>query len=112
MDEPDLETVEEKRRCPRIRSLHLTSYTPKQDDQQEYIVSIGRTLNVSEGGVKVETHRRLTEGAELDMDIAIEEQLIFARGTVTHVEELQNGLFGTGIRFTEISEEDRKLLKE
>jgi hypothetical protein len=66
---------------------------------------------VSEGGVKVEIHRKLAEGTELDMDIAIEDEIITARGEVVHTEELKNGLYGTGIRFTSISDEDRKALR-
>ncbi len=111
MDENDLASVMEKRASRRIRTLNLTSYTPKKGDKQDYIISIGRTLDVSEGGVKVETHRELEKGTELDMDIAIEDKIVSARGVVLHTEELKNGLYGTGIRFTSISDEDRKLLK-
>ncbi len=111
MSERELNSVREKRASRRIRSLNLTSYTPKKGDKQEYIVSIGRTLDVSEGGVKVETHRKLDNGTELEMDIAVEEKIITAKGEVVHTEELKNGLFGTGIRFTSISDEDRKILQ-
>ncbi len=111
MTERELNSVREKRASRRIRSLNLTSYTPKKGDKQEYIVSIGRTLDVSEGGVKVETHRKLDNGTELEMDIAVEEKIITAKGEVVHTEELKNGLFGTGIRFTSISDEDRKILQ-
>lgn len=111
MSERELNSVREKRASRRIRSLNLTSYTPKKGDKQEYIVSIGRTLDVSEGGVKVETHRKLDNGTELEMDIAVEEKIITAKGEVVYTEELKNGLFGTGIRFTSISDEDRKILQ-
>jgi len=111
MSKHELENVREKRSSRRIRSLNLTSYTPRKADRQEYIVSIGRTLDVSEGGVKVETHRKLANGTELEMDIAIEDKIITAKGEVVHTEELKNGLFGTGIRFTSISEEDRRSLR-
>ncbi len=111
MSERELNSVREKRASRRIRSLNLTSYTPKKGDKQEYIVSIGRTLDVSEGGVKVETHRKLDNGTELEMDIAVEEKIITAKGEVVHTEELKSGLFGTGIRFTSISDEDRKILQ-
>ena len=111
MSEHELENVKEKRTSRRIRSLNLTSYTPRKADRQEYIVSIGRTLDVSEGGVKVETHRQLANGTELEMDIAIEDRIITAKGEVIHTEELKNGLFGTGIRFTSIKEEDLRSLR-
>jgi hypothetical protein len=111
VDKREVDSVREKRASRRIRSLNLTSYTPKKGNEQEYIVSIGRTLDVAEGGVKVETHRRLADGTGLEMDIAVEDKIITARGEVVHTEELKNGLFGTGIRFTSISDEDRNLLR-
>ena len=110
MSEIEPESKKEKGGSRRIRSLNLTSYTPKKGDRQEYIVSIGRTLDVSEGGVKVETHRKMADGTELDMDIAIEDKIVTARGKVVHTEALENGLFGTGISFTSISDEDREAL--
>jgi c-di-GMP-binding flagellar brake protein YcgR len=111
MGEEELRDVQEKRGSRRIRSLNLTSYIPRKGEKQEYIISIGRTLDVSEGGVKVEAHRELSEGTELELDIAVEDKVVSARGVVVHVEAMANGLFGTGIRFTSISEEDRSLLR-
>jgi len=110
MDESVHESVKEQRKSRRIRSLHLTSYVPRKGSEQEYIVSIGRTLDVSKGGVKVETHRELAKGTELDLDIAIEDRVVAAKGVVVHVEPLPGGLYGTGIRFTTISEDDLALL--
>jgi hypothetical protein len=110
MGESVHEGVKEQRKSRRIRSLHLTSYVPRKGSEQEYIVSIGRTLDVSKGGVKVEVHRELAKGTELDMDIAVEDRLITAKGVVIYVEPLPGGLYGTGIRFTAISEDDLALL--
>ena len=106
-----LDNVREKRASPRIRSLNLTSYVPRKGEQQEYIISIGRTLDVSEGGVKIETHRRLDKGLQLELEIAVEDQIISAKGEVLYSRELRDGLFGTGISFTVIAEDDRRLLQ-
>ena len=105
-----LENVREKRASPRIRSLNLASYVPKKDERQEYIISIGRTLDVSEGGAKIETHRKLARGVQLELEIAVEDQIISAKGEVLYSTDLGHGLFGIGIRFTSISEEDKRLL--
>ena len=96
-----LDSVREKRASPRIRSLNLASY----------IISIGRTLDVSEGGAKIETHRQLDRGLQLELEIAVEDQIISARGEVLYSRELGDDLFGTGISFTFIAEEDRRLLQ-
>ena len=109
--ETHLESVREKRGSPRIRSLNLTSYVPKKDEQQEYIISIGRTLDVSKGGAKIETHRKLDRGVQLELQMAVEDRIISAKGEVLYSTDLGHGLFGTGIRFTSIDEEDRRLLQ-
>ena len=106
-----LDSVREKRVSPRIRSLNLASYVPRKGKEQEYIISIGRTLDVSEGGAKIETHRQLDRGLELELEIAVEDQIIVARGEVLYSRELGDDLFGTGISFTFIAEEDRRLLQ-
>jgi len=106
-----LESVMEKRASPRIRSLLLASYVPRKGEQQEYIISIGRTLDVSEGGAKIETHRQLDKGLQLELEIAVEDQIISAKGVVLYSQELRDGLFGTGISFTAINEEARRLLR-
>ena len=106
-----LESVKEKRASPRIRSLLLASYVPRKGEQQEYIISIGRTLDVSEGGAKIETHRQLEKGLQLELEIAVEDQIISAKGEVLYSQELRDGLFGTGISFTAINEEARRLLR-
>ena len=105
-----LEDVREKRTSPRIRSLYLTSYIPKKGKEQDYIISIGRTLDVSEGGVRVETHRQLDKGTKLELHIAVEDEIISAEGEVLYCEELSDGLFATGICFTSIRKEDCRLL--
>ena len=106
-----LESVKEKRASPRIRSLLLASYVPRKGEQQEYIISIGRTLDVSEGGAKIETHRQLEKGLQLELEIAVEDQIISAKGEVLYSQELRDGLFGTGISFTAINEEARRLVR-
>ena len=106
-----LDSVREKRASPRIRSLNLASYVPMKGEQQEYIISIGRTLDVSEGGAKIETHRQLDRGLQLELEIAVEDRIISARGEVLYSRELGDDLFGTGISFTFIAEEDRRLLQ-
>ena len=106
-----LESVMEKRASPRIRSLLLASYVPRKGERQEYIISIGRTLDVSEGGAKIETHRQLDKGLQLELEIAVEDQIISAKGEVLYSQELRDGLFGTGISFTAINEEARRLLR-
>ena len=83
--------LKDQRTSPRIRSLNLTSYVPKQGGRQDHIISMGRTLDVSEGGVRLETHRHLDKGTRLELVIAIEEAIISFEGEVLYSEDLGDG---------------------
>ncbi len=105
------ESVMEKRAISRIPSLLLASYVPKKVEQQAYIISICRTLDMSESEAKIETHRQVDKGLRLEWEIAVEDQIIAAKEEVMYSQELRDGLFGTGISFTSINEEARRLLR-
>lgn len=87
-----------QRKTRRTEALLLTTYTVRQKDGGESEVAFGRTLDVSDRGVMVETQERLKLGTELDLEIALGERLIQTKGTVVHVEEAANDLFATGIQ--------------
>ena len=48
--------VDDQRKDPRIQSSNLISYVSCDETDQEIMQGMGRTLNVSEGGILLETH--------------------------------------------------------
>lgn len=100
----------ERRRAPRRPLLYLTTFTPAQAGEPSDIVGLGRTRDVSQAGLRLETDRGLSQGAVVDLDIAIEERIVHAEGEVVHVQAEKDGLYSIGIRFTSISPGDRSTL--
>ena len=73
---------EEKRKHTRIDSLNL-SYFCLDENNQIIKQGMGRTLNVSESGILLETYFRIDSDEHLMLTIAFEDHLIPVNGRVT-----------------------------
>ncbi|MBW1682274.1 MAG: PilZ domain-containing protein [Deltaproteobacteria bacterium] len=91
----------ERRRYPRVRTLRLLSYVNREDDEQKTGVSMARTLDVSPAGVRVEVHEPVSPGSLMEMEIAVEEEILSVTGKVVHSEQDADGLYVVGIQFEE-----------
>ena len=98
-------SFEEKRRFPRLNILYLISYVSKEDGVQLTPISMGRVLDISPAGVRVEVYEGIDKGAEIELDIAIGETPITVRGTVVRTEPSEDAKRILGIKFNETVEE-------
>ena len=99
---------DERRRSPRVRALYHVVITTEGMDE-ELSVTVGRTVDVSETGVRVETHGHLSIDEAVRLEIAIEETVVKASGRVVHAARIGE-LIEAGIEFTVISDSDRLAL--
>ena len=77
-------TITDKRQHPRIDSLNLISYVCIDETDTDVIQGMGRTLNVSEGGILLETHIQIDPKHTLSLTIGLEEDLVDIKGEVAH----------------------------
>ena len=103
------EELEDRRRSARVRSLRLVTLEPIGTGSGEAPIEVGRTLDVSEAGARVEIVRELPPGQELELQIAVGDRLIQARGRVVHTERA-GSLVVTGIAWVEVAPADLGLL--
>lgn len=103
-------TPENQRKHVRTDSLNLSFFCVDQDDNV-MAQGMGRTLNLSETGILLETSIQLEPGQYVDMEIALQNDLIDARGTVAHSSAADDDFFHTGIEFTQVSPADMEILK-
>ena len=101
-------TRSERRRSPRVRALYHVVITSEGMDEERRI-TVGRTLNVSDTGVRVETPGHLCIDETVRLEIAIEETVVNASGKVIHASR-QGDLIEAGIEFTVIDDADRLAL--
>ncbi len=100
-----------KRRYVRLDSLNLLDYVILGDRGEIVAHSMGRTLNISEKGILLETHIPFTPGQHLLVTIGLEEDLVDVKCQVKHAEEADEKLFRAGMEFVEIDKEGLRVIK-
>lgn len=100
----------ERRRYIRPESLNLLDYivVDEQGVQGEY--SMGRTLNISIGGILMETHVPLQAGQQVMITLGLEDELVDVMARIVHCKPHSDGMFHNGIEFFHASVEDRRLI--
>lgn len=93
-------TFEDRRESPRIRIRKNIVHD-----------SLNATIhNISWGGVQIKTEASLSVGSMLNIDVPLEGDETKLGGVVVYVQSLPEGGALAGIRFSEISREDSRLL--
>ena len=101
----------ERRHHIRPESLNLLDYlvVDQQGRQGEY--SMARTLNVSEGGILMETHIPLPQGQQVMITLGLGEDLVNIMGRIIYT-TLDSERHQNGIEFFHVAENDRAILNE
>lgn len=98
----------ERRRSPRIRALYHVVITA-DGGRDEISVTVGRTMDISETGVRLETPGHLCIDDRVRLEIAVEETVVNATGRVVHAAR-RGDLIEAGVEFLVIADEDRLAL--
>jgi len=103
----------ERRKWDRKETLNLVEYVILGEEGVFLSRGMGRTRNVSEGGLLLETHRALKEGEEVLITLGLHEDMVRLRGRVVHqAAPLDEYRHCAGVKFTQMNKEDRGLLKK
>lgn len=100
----------EKRRHTRVTSKNLLNFICLGEEGDPCQQGMGRTLNVSESGILLETYYPIDPQTRLSIAIGIEEELINIEGTVVFLKQSGQDTFEAGINFSQISDQERKVL--
>ncbi|MBW2367028.1 MAG: PilZ domain-containing protein [Deltaproteobacteria bacterium] len=93
----------EKRKQPRGKSVQL-SYVCMDENHRIIHQSMGRTLNVSQKGVLLETHFQIDLNHTLLISVGLGDNLVELEGKVIYCRKLKNGKFATGIQINRFLE--------
>ncbi len=94
-----------ERKHNRIESFKLISYTCIDENNNVVSQGMGRTLNVSEGGILLETHVLVAVGTIVSLAIGLEDDLVNLSGKVMHNKPGKKGMFEAGIEFQPIPDQ-------
>ncbi len=100
------------RKHERINSLNLLNYTCVDRKSEETIQGMGRTLNVSQGGILLETHVPMYAHYSVALSIGLEDEMIDIKGQVIYCREATKGKYESGIEFKEINETSLRILNK
>ena len=104
-------TVKEKRKHARINSLN-PSYVCLDENNQVIKQGMGRSLNVSESGILLETHFPIDDQHIVRMTLGLEEDLIDVKGRPVHTRMNDAGKYEVGLEFVKSDAKTRKALKK
>ncbi len=101
-----------KRKNERFDALNLLSYVSLDSDGKEWNQGMGRTLNISESGLQLETHEPIDSREILQISVGIEDELIEIKGKVVYTNRGDSGKFETGIEFIQVRQDALRVLKK
>ena len=104
-------TSENKRKHDRIESLNL-SYICLDEDENIVKQGMGRTLNLSETGILLETHFPIELNHVVQLTISLEEDLLDIKGKPVHVRSSGQGKYEIGIQFVELDQGAFQIIKK
>lgn len=100
----------DKRKYSRVASTNLLNYVCMGEDGEPCHQGMGRTLNVSESGMLLETYTPIDSEAPISITIGIEEELVDIEGKVIYLKESAKNVYEAGIQFSKIDEKEQAIL--
>lgn len=97
-------TFVEKRKHPRVDINNLVSYRCMDDSGNQTKQGRGKSVNISQGGILIETHDPFEWQNILLLSIDIEDESVSIKGKVIYCNAANFGKFRTGIQFLETNE--------
>lgn len=104
-------TTQEKRKHARVSSSNL-SYVCLDEKDKIIKQGMGRTLNVSESGILLETHFPIDKSHMVTLTLGLEEELVDIKGRPVHTRTNDEGKYEVGIQFFEPDKKARRSLKK
>jgi hypothetical protein len=101
--------IRNHRKFIRYDALHLLDYLVLDEEGKAGDYSMGRTIDVSIDGIKLETIYPFKAGTRLLITVGLEDDLINLEGQVTHSAP-RDGRFLSGVNFLKITKDGRRIL--
>lgn len=101
----------ERRHFIRPEALNLLDYLVVDDHGRQGEYSMARTLNVSKGGILMETHIPLPQGQQIMITLGLKDTLINVMGRIIYTAH-QAGRHQNGIEFFHLADHDKHILDQ
>ncbi|MGB5156208.1 MAG: PilZ domain-containing protein [Desulfobacterales bacterium] len=102
--------IENKRKHFRLNSLNL-SHVGVYENDLLVRQGMGRTLNVSESGILLETNFPINHKSNVLLSIGLEEDLVDIKGNIVHTILAGKDKYKTGIKINNITKPGLEIVK-
>ena len=103
--------MSKKPRHKRLETLNLVSLSHKDPEGHVDLEIVGRTLDLSEGGILLECSQSVpSENKEVEVILGIREHIIKVKGEIVHMRDLEDDNVGLGIAFRDLSAENARII--
>lgn len=99
-----------KRKFSRASSLNLVTLEQLDSWGNVSLEAMGRTLDLSEGGIKLELDQPVPFLSEVRFKVALKEDILDVRGRVIHL-KLEGKKIHCGVTFTGLSDRSKGLIR-
>jgi len=105
------EMTENKRKHLRVRSLNLL-YLGVYEKDVLIKQGIGRTLDVSESGIKLETHFQVDPKKIVQLSIGLKDEIVEIKGRTVHTVPGSMEKYEIGIKFNRLKKSSLEVVKK
>ena len=95
---------DEKRKHQRVSTLNLFYYKCLDELDTPLGDGMGRTLDISEGGLLIETHDIISAKYIMMLAVGFEDELVDIKCEVVYSRAVENNMYESGVRFLEADE--------
>ena len=99
----------ERRKNVRPESLNLLDFVVVDEQGRQGEYAMARTLNVSRGGILMETHLALEKGQQVMITLELKNSLVNIMGKIVY-SSFANLRYRYGIEFFHVADADQRLL--
>ena len=103
--------MQERRKAERIDSHNLVHVSSLDEGGHIVHQGIGRTINVSEKGILLETHFEIDPHDQQVLSIGLEDEIVEIQAPVIHLERAEDGRFRIGLGFGDLDAETLETLR-
>jgi len=107
-----MKAMSKTRKSQRVAKLLFTEVTPFTEGGAQGTPSMGRSINVSEGGILMELPAAMPFEIPINVALGIEDDVVRIKGKLAHYHKNDDGTIEIGVEFIEPSEEDMALVRK
>ena len=104
--------VTEKRQYQRVSTLNLLYYVCLDENGSHLEQGMGKTLDISQGGLLMETHIQIEARYIMLLALGFEEELVDIKGEVAYSRQNEAGMYESGVKFLETNEKITHIVEE